>query len=1125
MAYLAPIHRPSSIRHALRLNLTSPTSTDLVIAKSNRLEIWSPSSASSEGYTLLHSCTLYGRILLLEWIRPSSSTNDHLFVVTDQYNYFTLSWDSEHHTLKTSREYVCFAEKAARDGQFGDRVRVDPTGRFMAIECYEGIVNVLPLTRAPKKGKQRVGGEEVVVEVQEQIPVRIPELGVRDSCFVVSRDDKARLMLLCEDGDDVELKMRVLEYGPSLKGEMATADLERVERVEGRVEAGASHLIPLPLGVLVLGETSIAYADGKKVVTSQPLEEPTVWVAWCMIDNQRYVLADDFGRAFIVLVLVGESGAYTGHLLKRLGSTSRANVMVYLGEGRLFVGSHQGDSQVVEMVEDGLNVIQTFSNLAPVLDFTVMDLGNRSPDAIVNEFSSGQARIVTGSGAFADGSLRSIRSGVNLQRVGSLGDMGAPIEALFSLRRGASADTLLISSAAGSRVFCFDSEGNVNEADALGGLVLDEQTVYAANVDDLLIQVTPSTVLATNLEDGVAFDSWQPPTSKSIIAVAAVGEKLLISIEGTQLIVLALENGHFNVLAERTFDDDKQVSCIAFSPSAPNVCFAGFWSSGEVSSLDVKTLDTIASQRVAEGEIILPRSLAVTQIVSNQPPTLLVGLADGTVVSYLIESAEQPFAARRSIILGAQQPELAIIPRSDSGTENVFVSSEYSSLIYGSEGHIAYSAITDEDAQRVCSFDCEAFPGAIAMAVDSEVKLAIIGEERITKIQTLKVGESARRMAYSGAYKAFGLGCVKRSIVGEDEVLESHFKLVDEVTFKVLDTYPFNPDELVESVIRCAFEDEDTDNARDRFVVGTARLDDSEPGANEGGIYIFEIDAQRKLKVVCVHNTYAPVRCLGICHDHIVAGLVKTVVIYESRTESNGLRLSKKAAYRTSTAPIDLCVSADHNTIAVADLMKSITILNFDPATYDLTETSRHFDSIWTTAVAAVGPPAGETTPSYLLSSASGRLILLQSNTTGATALDRRHLEPISEMSLGEAINRIHPLSHNLHPTSSAIVLPRAFLATVNGGVYIFCHIAEGKKDLLIRLQTALARRVTSLGGLSFNSWRGGGNESGPVRFVDGELVERFLEMDPEMMQEISAEVDMDSVKVREIVEELRRVR
>ena len=120
-------------------------------------------------------------------------------------------------------------------------------------------------------------------------------------------------------------------------------------------------------------------------------------------------------------------------------------------------------------------------------------------------------------------------------------------------------------------------------------------------------------------------------------------------------------------------------------------------------------------------------------------------------------------------------------------------------MIYGSEGQIVYSAVTAERASCICSFDSEAYPGAIAIATSEDVRIALVDTERTTHVQTLPVGETVRRIAYSTKLKAFGIGTIHRSLRGSQEVLKSHFKLADEVLFKELDTYELNEEELVKA--------------------------------------------------------------------------------------------------------------------------------------------------------------------------------------------------------------------------------------------------------------------------------------------------------------------------------------
>lgn len=134
---------------------------------------------------------------------------------------------------------------------------------------------------------------------------------------------------------------------------------------------------------------------------------------------------------------------------------------------------------------------------------------------------------------------------------------------------------------------------------------------------------------------------------------------------------------------------------------------------------------------------------------------------------------------------------------------------------------------------------------------------------------------------------------------------------------------------------------------------------------------------------------------------------------------------SKKASYRTATAPIDVAVES--NTIAIADLMKSVSVVEYtkgkrsEPDT--LTEVARHFQTTWGTAVALVEEGT------FLESDAEGNLMVLSRNSKGLTSEDRRRLQVTAEMQLGEMVNRIRPIKVMTSP--DAVVVPRAFLATV----------------------------------------------------------------------------------------------
>lgn len=129
--------------------------------------------------------------------------------------------------------------------------------------------------------------------------------------------------------------------------------------------------------------------------------------------------------------------------------------------------------------------------------------------------------------------------------------------------------------------------------------------------------------------------------------------------------------------------------------------------------------------------------------------------------------------------------------------------------------------------------------------------------------------------------------------------------------------------------------------------------------------------------------------------------------------------LDKVASYRTSTAPIDISVTGDK--IVIADLMKSISVVQYKQGTGGqddtLSEVARHYDTTWGTAVANISPNT------YLESDAEGNLLVLNQDTNGFSEEDKRRLRVLSDMQLGEMVNRIRRI--DVQPTPNAIVIPQ----------------------------------------------------------------------------------------------------
>jgi DNA damage-binding protein 1 len=636
-------------------------------------------------------------------------------------------------------------------------------------------------------------------------------------------------------------------------------------------------------GLIVLGETSIKYIDDNaNDMISRDLEEATVFVAWEKVDSQRWLLADDYGRLFFLMFVLNNEGHVEDWKLDYLGSTSRATKLVYLGGGILFVGSQQGDSQVLRIGDGSFEVIQTLSNIAPILDFTLMDLGNRTSETQTHEFSTGQARIVTGSGAFDDGSLRSVRSGVGMEELGVLGEMDH-ITDLWGLQAQTSGDfldTLLVTFVDETRVFRFSADGEVEELEEFLGLSLAESTLLAANLPGgRILQVTEKRAVIADLEGGMVTFEWTPPTQKAITAASASDDHLVLVIGGQVLATFDIQNDA-KLIMQKDMGADQQISGVTVPIKPAGVCIAGFPQLAKVSILSISDLSELQSQSLGTTGEAFPRSVLVADVLADSLPTLFISMADGSVITFALDPQTYALTDMMKLILGSEQPTFKKLPRGD-GLYNVFATCENPSLIYGSEGRIIYSAVNSEGASRICHLNTEAFPGSIAVATARELKIALVDKERTTQIQTLPMGSTVRRVAYSPSEKAFGLGTIDRKLEDGVEIVKSHFVLADEILFRRLDALELHPDELVESVIRAEFPAGTDDNGKelkkDRWIVGTAYLNEDREGSIRGRILVLEVDHGRKLTQVAELGVRGACRALAMMGDRIVAALVKTV--------------------------------------------------------------------------------------------------------------------------------------------------------------------------------------------------------------------------------------------------------
>ena len=419
---------------------------------------------------------------------------------------------------------------------------IDPKSRAIGLMLCERLLSVIPLDRDQAELKA--------------FKIRLEELQIYDIQFLHGVSQPT-IALIHQDVHGRHVKTHEL----SLKEK----EFVKVAWKQDNVELEANMLIAVPEpygGVIILGSESITYHNGVSHPTTiaPPNMQESAIVAHARLDPDggRFLLGDMAGNLFMLILEKEEKMDGVAMVkdlkLELLGETTIAECITYLDNGYVYIGSRLGDSQLVrlntEQDSEGsyVTVVDTFTNLGPILDMCLVDLERQ-----------GQGQLVTCSGGFKEGSLRIIRNGIGIHELASIDLAG--IKGMWPLRLGQDAsldNTLVLSFVEQTRVLTLTGE-EVEETE-IPGFVAEQQTFYTGNTDSgHIVQVTPGSVRLISAATRDCLHTWSPPADKLISVCGCNASQVLvasgsilfyieISKEGQYSRVLLAESHHFIII-------------------------------------------------------------------------------------------------------------------------------------------------------------------------------------------------------------------------------------------------------------------------------------------------------------------------------------------------------------------------------------------------------------------------------------------------------------------------------------------------------------------------------------------------------------------------------------------------
>nr|XP_009587164.1 DNA damage-binding protein 1 [Nicotiana tomentosiformis] len=1032
---------------------------------------------------------IYGRIATLELFRPHGETQDLLFIATERYKFCVLQWDAEASEVIT-RAMGDVSDRIGRPTDNGQIGIIDPDCRLIGLHLYDGLFKVIPFDN---KG-----------QLKEAFNIRLEELQVLDIKFLYGCP-KPTIVVLYQDNKDAR---HVKTYEVSLKDK----DFIEGPWAQNNLDNGASLLIPVPpplCGVLIIGEETIVYCSAS-AFKAIPIR-PSITRAYGRVDSDgsRYLLGDHNGLLHL-LVITHEKEKVTGLKIELLGETSIASTISYLDNAFVFIGSSYGDSQLVKLnlqpdpKGSYVEVLERYVNLGPIVDFCVVDLERQ-----------GQGQVVTCSGAYKDGSLRIVRNGIGINEQASVELQG--IKGMWSLRSATDDpyDTfLVVSFISETRVLAMNLEDELEETE-IEGFNSQVQTLFCHDaVYNQLVQVTSNSVRLVSSISRDLKNEWFAPAGYSVNVATANATQVLLATGGGHLVYLEIGDGVLNEVKYAKLDYD--ISCLDINPIGENpnnsqIAAVGMWTDISVRIYSLPDLNLITKEQLG-GEII-PRSVLMCSFEGIS--YLLCALGDGHLLNYVLSMSTGELTDRKKVSLGTQPITLRTFSSKDA--THVFAASDRPTVIYSSNKKLLYSNVNLKEVSHMCPFNVAAFPDSLAIAKEGELTIGTIDEIQKLHIRSIPLGEHARRISHQEQTRTFALCSVKYTQSNADDP-EVHFvRLLDDQTFEFISTYPLDQFEYGCSILSCSF----SDDSNVYYCVGTAYVMPEENEPTKGRILVFIVE-DGKLQLIAEKETKGAVYSLNAFNGKLLAAINQKIQLYKwaSREDGGSRELQTECGHHGHI--LALYVQTRGDFIVVGDLMKSISLLIFKHEEGAIEERARDYNANWMSAVEILDDDI------YLGSENNFNLFTVRKNSEGATDEERSRLEVVGEYHLGEFVNRFRHGSLVMRlPDSDVGQIPTVIFGTVNGVIGVIASLPHDQYLFLEKLQTNLRKVIKGVGGLSHEQWRSFYNEKKTVEaknFLDGDLIESFLDLSRIRMEDISKAMAVPVEELMKRVEELTRL-
>ena len=905
-----------------------------------------------------------------------------------------------------------------------------------------------------------------------------------------------------------------------------------------------SMMITHPEGIIFLFFSNYAlyykYDIEKKKLIPQNDKKVTYtdrkFINYAIIDekNYKYFISDEFGNLFIMALIPHYNNEQINDqfVLQILGEINYSTCMVYLDNNYLFNGSNKADSQLIKIENNSnslINIVKSYESLSPIKDFILIN----------NMEEENAIEFLTISGWEKNCAIKKIKKGSPVIFNGGMNIKNLKDVFKIDINNKENIYTLIITTI--SKTFILDYNYNTNEIFINNHLKLDnnELVIFVQNLEKFIIIVTNISIKIYNKNLDLILNKYLEEENKKIIPLIVKYSKklstLFIYSNNQNLVAFKFDiNGNIIESSEIL----KNVEICNFDICKYFLVYALYDSNNLfIYSFNSKKIEIIN----IPDECLDYAKISSIQIFKHELfHYIFIALSTGKLIYFKLKMSDNnydglytfssnDFTFKRKYNLNVEDFTIKKIRQKNNNS--LFINTQTPLFIHFNKENLVISYFNIKscknlieiiDNQFLFIFKDKINFGTLLNIQSQNIISKFFGKQiNLIKLISFKEENNKEEKNKSNDY----------ILTIEENRIGNKFRnclILNDINMKEISRFDF-PYENEQSNTISEIKFKKNMNVIDSklFIIGTSIIENISKEATKGHLYLVDIKQNNNYKFskLLELETNGGIHKVITCQNFVYAAIGNILYIYKIKQlfdESYEIKQIKRCSDFTLINDIELLnesknnyennqsnntniitISNSEQYIIISDIGRSIGIYCFSLDDYKFSELYRDNSHTWAYSNIQVSDDT------FYITDIEGNIISLRKNTLTKEENDPLKLEKIAYYNFGERINSmiltkiknkdLFYLSNENNDYDSDDKVNIIFFVTLEGSLGQIIQINKEVYLFLEALQNFLLKKSENIGGFNYDNWkkfRNGMNKNESKGFIEGDLIENFLNND-----------------------------